>query len=186
MTQYPLMDEERFWEQIEQSRAAAVAAKDDGDFLERQSKALTELLLALPAEEILAFDRRFHERWNALYHWSLWGAAYWLNGGCGDDGFNDFRSCVISLGRESFHHILADPDVLAEMVGRPDVPYLQSEGFQYVAARAYERKAGHAAPDEGHPPAPADPVGERWDFDDEAEAQARFPRIYERFPDMGD
>ena len=54
-------------------------------------------------------------------------------GGCGDDGFWDFRSCLISLGKEQFFHVLKEPDALADIVNQPNVPFMLAEGFQYVA-----------------------------------------------------
>jgi hypothetical protein len=72
------------------------------------------------------------------------------------------------------------------LVGQGDVPYLQSEGFQYVTSRAYRRKTGHEMPqgavDEGDP---APPMGERIDHDDD-ELMRHFPRLVARFPQMGD
>ena len=46
--------------------------------------------MQLPAAEIEAFDRLLYEKIDAAYRWSLWGAAYVINGGCSDDGFEYF------------------------------------------------------------------------------------------------
>ncbi|MFC9245678.1 DUF4240 domain-containing protein [Streptomyces sp. NPDC057136] len=45
----------------------------------------------------------------------LWAAAYVINGGCSDDGFDYFRGWLIAQGREVFERTAADPDALAEV-----------------------------------------------------------------------
>src|SRR5262245_7521871 len=139
-----MMDEDRFWAIVAESRqqAAKRKARRKGDFLDRQIKELTKLLRGLSPEEVVAYQERFYHVRERAYRWDVWGAAYWLDGGCSDDGFLDFRSCLVSLGREMFEQILADPDFLAEIVDRPDLPYMQSEGFQYVAMKVYEEQTG--------------------------------------------
>ena len=121
------------------------------------------------------------------YRWDLWATAYWLHGGCGDDGFLDFRSCLISLGKGLYLQILEDPDSLADLAGRFDIPYMQAEGFQYVASKVYREKTGQSIPereaDEGAPPEPA---GERIDHDDAEVMRRRFPKLVARYPEMGD
>ena len=41
-------------------------------------------------EEIVAFQRVLDELMDESYRADLWGAAYVINGGCSDDGFEDF------------------------------------------------------------------------------------------------
>jgi hypothetical protein len=48
------------------------------------------------------------------YRWDLWGAAYLINGGCSDDGFDYFRGWLLSQGRAIWQATLADPDSLAD------------------------------------------------------------------------
>ncbi|HEV3163871.1 MAG TPA: DUF4240 domain-containing protein [Isosphaeraceae bacterium] len=142
-----IMDEDRFWSIIAQSRARVDPGEvsDSDEFCEAQSENLKEILAELSPEEIIAYDARFSDLSQKAYRWDLWGAAYWPHGGCSDDGFIDFRSCLISLislGKELYYQILNDPDSLADVDGRPDVPYMQSEGFQYLAREVYEEKTG--------------------------------------------
>ncbi len=117
--------------------------------------------------------------------WDLWGAAYWLHGGCSDDGFIDFRSALIGLGKKLFFQVLEDPDALADVVGRPDTPFMQAEGFQYVASKVYEEATGQDMP-RGEAAALTKPAGGRFDFEDEDLMRQRFPKIVAKFPDMGD
>ncbi|MBI5531292.1 MAG: DUF4240 domain-containing protein [Deltaproteobacteria bacterium] len=184
-----IMTETRFWEIIDSSREAArlQERQPNQDFLALHEQSLADALRQLPPEEIAAFDDRFRAYHRFAYRWDLWAAAYWLHGGCSDDGFTDFRACLISLGRVLYFKVLQEPDSLADIVDHPDVPYMQAEGFQYVASRVYEEKTGERIPYE-----PSDshvvrePAGERLDHDDEELMRERFPKLVARFPEMGD
>ena len=181
------MDEAQFWSIIADSREAALKRRlrPGQDFIELHEQTLAEELRQLQPDQIVAFDDCFWRlHWQA-YHWDLWAVAYWLGGGCSDDGFIDFRATLISLGRQNYEAALDDADSLADLVGRPDVPYMQSEGFQYVASKAYQEKTGATEwPRTVHAPRPlAEPGGERFDFDDDEEMERRFPRVVAAFPD---
>jgi hypothetical protein len=186
----PPMAEDRFWALIEESRERARGRPLQGgeDFIDRHIEAHTEVLSRLSPEDLIAYDERFYLYQALAYRWDLWGAAYWLHGGCSDDAFIDFRSCLVSLGKEWFFRVLGNPDALTDLVGRADVPYLQAEGFQYVASRVYREKTGQdTMPATGTGSGgPAEPDGERFDFEDEDEMRQRFPRLLARFPEMGD
>lgn len=187
----PPMAEDRFWALIEESRRLARAKKPaNGDvFFERQLEAMPDILRKLSPDELIAYDRRFWAYHRQAYRWELWGAAYWMHGGCSDDGFIDFRATLITLGKDLFLQVLKDPDVLAELIERKDVPaYLQLEGFQYLAGRVYKEKTGYDAipdmPDEER--GPAKPPGKKFDFENDAVMGKRYPRLVAKFPDMGE
>lgn len=190
MGKVQMMSEERFWSLINQSRALVDRAQaPHGDaFFEKQIEHLSDLLSALSPEEIVAFDIRATYQSVKAYRWDLWDAAYWAHGGCGDDGFADFRDNVISLGREAYTHILSHPDDLADYIDCPDVPYLLSEGFGYTAGKVYQQRTGRDIQEHFglYPTAPEEPLGERGDPEDEEEVQRRFPKLYAKFPDMGE
>lgn len=178
-----MMKEERFWQIIETSREKAKVAQrnEDQDFSELQEHTLKEVLEKIPPQEIVEFKLRMSELHSRAYRWDLWGAAYWMDGGCSDDGFMDFRYCLISLGRDLYTRILANPDVLAETIGRSDIPYMQAEGFGYVPRQVYEELTGEDMPEpDPEIKHPSDPAGERFDFDDPEEMRRRFPRLVER------
>src|SRR5687768_16332917 len=101
------MDQSQFWRLIE---AAKTEARGDTD---AQLAILAKKLAALPAEEIVQFDAIFHEMMALSYRWDLWGAAYVLNGGCSDDGFDYFRGWLIAQGESVFQKALEDPESLA-------------------------------------------------------------------------
>lgn len=180
------MDEARFWSIVEESRTRAAQSPraEAQEFLDLQIEQLRALLRQLPPTEVAAYQHAFSHHFEMAYHWELWGAAYWLGGGCSDDCFMDFRATLISLGRERFFQVLDDPDTLAEITDQPDVPYMLSEGFQYVAADVYRELTGGG----DLPTEPVswrdEPDGAPFDFDDEELMQQHYPRIVARYPEM--
>jgi len=112
----------------------------------------------------------------------LWGAAYLINGGCSDDGFDYFRGWLIAQGREVFERTVADPDALAELpvvqgasAGGPD---LDGEDVLSIAWDAHVRATGVQLPADAFTiryPEPA--PGWDFDFDDRAEMTRRLPRL---------
>lgn len=190
MSGIALMDEERFWSLIERSRALVNRAlvKDGDGFQEEQIERLSDLLHVLKPEEIVGFDMRATALAASAYRWELWDAVYWAHGGCGDDGFLDFRDNLVSLGCGVFYRILRQPDELADVINGPEVPYLLAEGFGYVAGRVYQEKTGRDIQEhfQLYPGTPEEPAGARCDLDDVNVVKSRFPRLYARFPEMGD
>lgn len=168
------MDEQKFWELVESSKASAEGSFDDHE------EELAALLSQLPPDDILSFERIFLEKTIRAYSWDLWGAAYVINGGCSDDGFTDFRSWLISLGRERYERALRDPESLAEVKLGPDGEEDASfEGFAYVAATVYEKVTGKKIPDTGVA-YPREPSGEPWEEDDAALAE-RYPVLSAKY-----
>ena len=181
------MNEPTFWELIERSRQLVNRAQcEDGQaFHNAQSNHLKQLLMDLSPAEIIAFDGRFGDMYDRAYTWDLWAVAYWLHGGCSDDGFLDFRACLISVGRERFTRAVNDPDGIVEWIDADDVPFTQSEGFQYIASEAYEGKTGRRmdrTPAVGHR---KEPAGHNFDFNDTDEMRRRFPRLTATLPEGG-
>src|SRR6202035_936121 len=104
-----LMPEDTFWNLIQESR------KNSGGDPDFQEEALANLLRKLPLQDIIAFQNRFHELRGRAYTWQLWGAAYIINGGCGDDSFCYFRDWLIAQGRDTYTKAVADPEWLGEL-----------------------------------------------------------------------
>jgi hypothetical protein len=182
-TENGAMNEDRFWRLIEESRTKAKPKIAKGvDVAGLQEKALEEVLNPLTPGDLAAFDRHFHRLSLKAYRWDLWAAAYWIGGGCSDDGFMDFRANLVSLAKEAYERVLADPNALADVVGRPDTPDLQAEGIGYVAARLHEKKTGKRPPDDPEVKFPENPAGEEFDFDDDAEMRRRLPKLTARVP----
>ena len=183
------MERARFWDLIEVSRQRAAAIERDPvtDFLTVHIETLTNTLRDLTPEELISFERHFRECLALAYRWDIWAAAYWLHGGCGDDGFWDFRSCLISTGQKNFDRVVANPDDLADLEEEPNIPYLQCEGFQYVAAKVYAELTGSEMPyDTANLPTVTEPQGDNFDFEDQTEMARRYPKLVAKYPEMGD
>ncbi len=161
------MDKREFWRLVEASR-------DDGrDF--DQPKALQRLLEELPEKEIVEFDRIFSELHRSGYRWDLWGAAYIIGEGCGDDAFSDFRAALIGMGRETYDRALEDPETLSELPSK-GVEFWQ-EALGSAAARAYKVVTGRDMQRRRHESSD-EPIGKRWL---EGDLPRLFPRISAKF-----
>ena len=173
----PTRYEARFWELIEASRSDWDPQARDGN-QEAQVKRLESLLSALPAAEVLEFAREeVRNSWQA-YRCDLWDVATMATGWASDDGFIDFRSWLISMGRAVYQAALEDPDWLVEVLDAPGVEYPGFEDFGYVAQRVYERQTGAEMP-ELDLVAPKRPAGA---FATSKEARKRrYPRVYARY-----
>ncbi|MFJ8901553.1 DUF4240 domain-containing protein [Streptomyces sp. NPDC102370] len=172
------MDETEFWELVDIAREDA-----EGD-PEEQADLLVERLVLRDPEAVLDFARHFEARYHRAYRWDLWGAAWVLLDGAGDDAFDFFRCWLIGQGREVLEGALHDPDELADLLGDFDEEIDgDGEDLGYAADEAYEQLTGTVAPDLGLPPAPVEPEGTPLDFENEALLAERYPRLWERFRD---
>jgi len=163
------MDESAFWQLIDAARAESTPA------LSNQPELLTAKLAALPSEQIVEFERIFRRLHAQAYRWDLWAAAYIIEGGCSDDGFDYFRAGLIGLGRDVYYDAIRDPGTLVRQPTR-GVDFSQ-ESMLYAASEAYTRVAGKELPDVGiHQP--AGPAGERWDEETVAD---KYPDLAAKF-----
>ncbi len=163
------MDESTFWSLVEAAKAESTPA------LSNQPELLQQKLEALPPREIVAFARIFATLLNEAYRWDLWAAAYIIEGGCGDDGFSDFRAGLTGLGREAYASAIRDPSALVRQPAQ-GVDFSQ-ENMLYAADMAYEAVTGKKMPDLGvvHP---NEPVGEPFDEDTVAD---KYPELAKKF-----
>ena len=163
-----------------------IAASQPVDGL--QPERLLGLLRPLPCEEKQAFSLTFRQFSQDAYRWDVWSAAYLYAGGCGDDSFMDFRSGLISQGREVYETILNNPDQLATAVQLlPEDVDLFFEDFGYIHSQAL--KEDHCPPsgirtEANTHPLSANLEGNDWDFDDEQEMQRRCPRLWAMYGDV--
>lgn len=168
------MNHEQFWSLID---AARKAGKNDQ---EAMCESLAEALAELEPAEIAGFDTVLRELRNAAYRWDLWGAAYLMEGGCSDDGFEYFRNWLIGTGKKTYEAALASPDSLAAApMGLSDDGICEFESLAYVAADVYEQVAGKALTPKVKQP--KEPAGAEFDFDDEGEMRKRFPKLAGKF-----
>ena len=103
------VSESDFWSAIEES-----LADSDGD-PEAQLEHLRHCLESHSREDVLEFQRRLNEVMARAYTWNLIGAACFLGCGQSDDGFEDFRAWLVSLGEATFERVLADVNELTEL-----------------------------------------------------------------------
>lgn len=171
------MIQAEFWGLVDETKRS-----DSDEHVQR----LIARLATLPAAEILHFGHCWREAHTAAYDWNLWGAAYLINGGCSDDGFDYFRSWLLLKGETLYREALADPDRLAKVRDVPD----EAECECYPAAEAYSQVVpgtGHdgyySALTTAHGPGTSrpEPSGEDWDPEDEAEAKRRLPELWKKF-----
>jgi hypothetical protein len=175
-----IMQAGRFWELI----GRTVRHEADQD---RQLEALRQVLSDLTAAEIEAFERAFHEQQRRAYSWDLWGAAYVMNGGASDDGFEYFQRWLISKGRDVFEAAIADPDSLATLIASDSTGEYEFEGFAHIAGSIWREKTGidpltdaqGRFPYTGAPPA-SKPSGVPFEEDADHLAK-RYPKLWARF-----
>jgi hypothetical protein len=163
-----------FWAVID--RATADRPASPGDVAKR---AAAELATRDQAE-IVAWDRHLGKVMAASGKEDLWAAAYLINGGCSDDGFDNFRGWLIAHGRDAVARAVREPDSLAEMsvikAAAESGAVFEAGEVLTIAADAYAQATGDELPSSDAPPTRPDPA-DLWDFDDEDEMQRRLPRL---------
>jgi hypothetical protein len=157
------MDDKAFWQIIEDSKQASPG---DADV---QLNAIKETLEKLSADEVAEYDRVFSKYYSQSYRWNLWAAAYLINGGCSDDGFDYFRAGLIIQGEKIFKDALRDPESLADVLEFYDGELSHESEWAmgveeaiYLASKIYEAKTGKDMPYHENPP---QDMGEPWDED---------------------
>ncbi|PKV85754.1 uncharacterized protein DUF4240 [Streptomyces sp. TLI_146] len=172
------MDTQEFWTLIDDARAQVAHAAD----AEAVAARAADLLSARPVDEIVAFQQVFWDLMAASYRQPLWAAAYTINGGCSDDGFDYFRGWLIAQGREVFDRAVADPDALAGLSAVRDAAVegweMECEEALGIAWDAHLAATGKELPGDSftirYPE--LDP-GWDFDFDDTGEIARRLPRL---------
>jgi uncharacterized protein DUF4240 len=126
---------------VEQARATVTDSAVEADEVAQD---LAEVLADRPAGEIAGFEVELDRLLAESYRWDLWAAAYLINGGCSDDGFDYFRGWLVAQGRASWEAALADPDSLADLVADADLgdDGVECEALLDAAAEAYEQVTG--------------------------------------------
>lgn len=165
-----------FWQVVEASRRDAVSK-------EAQSARLSQLLGSYSPEEIEVFAAELDRLKDGAYSWDLWGAAYVIMGGCSDDGFADFRSWLISNGREFFEAASKEPETLAELIPQSTTVAPEYEEFAYIAAETWAAKTGRSFSEMPRTTTQAyvdGPTGEPFE-EDEASLSERYPALWRRF-----
>ncbi|MEU4291082.1 DUF4240 domain-containing protein [Kribbella sp. NPDC026596] len=176
------MDRDGFWGLVEDARGGVDDTVADPDGV---ADALVKELGGLEAGEIAEFGVELARLQVESYRWDLWAAAYLINSGASEDGFDSFRGWLIAQGREVWEAALAEPDSLADVVDedRPEgFEGFDGEGLLHVGSHAYKNVTGDEAAywkavEADTPDTPALPAGKEIDFDDEDDLETRLPRL---------
>lgn len=163
-----------FWAVIDRATADRPASP-----AEVAKRAAADLATRDP-EEIVAWARHLDKVMVASGKQDLWAAAYLINGGCSDEGFDNFRGWLIAHGRETVARSVGSPDSLAEM---PAVRAAAETGAVFeagevltIAEEAHRQATGSGLPT-GEVPVTRPDAADLWDFDDEEEMQRRLPQL---------
>ena len=168
-----------FWAVID--RATAERPASPAAVAER---AVAELATRDP-EDIVAWGRHLDKVMVASGTEDLWAAAYLINSGADEAGFDAFRGWLIAHGRKAVAAAVGSPDVLANVAvikGAADTgAVFEAEEVLGIAAAAYAKATGESLPVPADRPRTRPEVADLWDFDDEDEMRRRLPRLSELF-----
>jgi Protein of unknown function (DUF4240) len=168
-----LMEEDHFWKIIRITKD-----NSNGDF-EEQQVALANELRKLTPDDIILFGNRFRYFRGQANTWELWGAIYIINGGCGDDSFNDFREWVIGQGEDFYYKTIKDPESLVEFE-RDIMEKIEWEGLGYVPSTIFHLLTGQEMPypfQENY-----DTTGAEW-VEESGDLKSMFPKLCAKYPD---
>jgi hypothetical protein len=172
------MEVERFWQMIE------AAHRDSGGENQKKFDLLVEQLSQESEDTIQAFAQTFHRMTKNAERAILWDAAIFINGGCGNDSFDDFKAWLVAQGREVYEKALLNPDSLADVVREDtrDTLDTQFESFAYASHYAYGIKTGQVGlPDNfRYSEIPSVDFGE---FSDEDDYPTLFPKLFAKLGD---
>ena len=129
-----MLDESIYWNIVEKSLKYKNNQDDQEEFLIKEIEKLSP-------KEIIGFRLRTDKFLYNTYNSEMWCAAYIMNGGCSDDGFEYFRNWVISRGKDVFYKAKENPDsLISEYIEGEE--FYDFESFWYVALTAFENKTG--------------------------------------------
>jgi hypothetical protein len=179
------VDTNAFWALVDDTRAEAREASPDS-VVEQHVETLAEALEELSDDDVRAFYRQLMAARARANSWDLWAAAHLALGGASDDTFLDFRNWLISLGRETFERVLADPDAVAGLEWDDDEEDFASAEtwahapLEVLEERGFDEDEMDPEPDEVDDQF-GDPTGEPFPEDDDEWLARRFPRLWARY-----
>jgi Protein of unknown function (DUF4240) len=129
-----VLEENLFWLIIDKSLSNSSNQDGQEDFLIKELENLT-------AQQIIGFHLRIEKFLYDIYNSEMWCASHIMNGGSSDDGFEYFRSWVISRGKKIFYDAKQNPDSLVQEVDI-NLGVYEFESFYNTAFEAFENKTG--------------------------------------------
>ena len=131
-----MIDENKYWELI----AKSLKKSDDQ---EEQEETLIKDIAKLTPIEMIGFRLRTDKLLHDTYNSEMWCAAYMINGGCSDDGFEYFRNWLISRGKDVYYKAKENPDSIIDELEENDIQdECDFEGFWNVADEAFTMRTG--------------------------------------------
>ncbi len=128
-----LLEEDLYWKIVD-----ATTKKRDQ---EKQLEALMDSLRRLPVQQVIGFKLRTYQLTNEISNGNMWCAAYLMNGGCSDDGFDYFKYWVISRGKKTYLSAKSSPDNLFDELD-DEVEGYEFEEFHYASNDVFKEKTG--------------------------------------------
>ncbi|WP_062443128.1 DUF4240 domain-containing protein [Herbidospora daliensis] len=169
------MNRDQLWAVIDKAREALPNA--DADEI---AAGVTDLLAALPPADIQDAVQLLWDLMAESYRTDVWGAAYLINGGASDDGFDYFRGWLICQGRTTFEAAVTDPDSLATVpaviAAVAQGEDLWGEDILNAPHDAHLRRTGQDLPPDAFTIDYPD-LDEGWDFDDDEAARRHLPHL---------
>ena len=129
------MNKEQFWAIIDEARQAASGWQD-------MYQPLVDKLSLLDDGDIFRWHQIFDMYQKLSYKDKLWAAAYVINGGCSDDGFDYFRGWLTAQGKSVFLNALRNPDSLADHLDASQEGEIELENMLGAASGAWFKKHG--------------------------------------------
>jgi hypothetical protein len=172
------VDPNTFWKLIADARASVTDPSDS----EAVVAAATSLLAAQPPAEIVAAQQVLWDLLAHSYQHPLWAAAYLINGGCSDDGFDYFRGWLLTQGEDTYDSVLASPDSLASLpvvvAAAESDREIECEDALSIAWNAHIKATGMHLPEDAFTIRYPD-LDPEWDFDfdDGEKLSARLPKL---------
>lgn len=173
-----MLDEDLFWKIIENSLSETLNQNE-------QEHYLIDTLSKLIPKDIVGFYLRNSKLMADSYTSELWCAIYIVNGGCSDDGYEYFRSWLISRGKDVYYKVVEKPDNLIEFI--PKKASLEFEGFMYITIEAFKKRTGknlydYVDLDTFHLEQGSYPEFEfTWDEDNPESMKKLCPRLFDKY-----
>ncbi|WP_067141248.1 DUF4240 domain-containing protein [Oceanivirga salmonicida] len=169
-----LLNEDTFWNIIELSL-------ENTENIDEQKEFLISELGKMSIQETLGFKLRLNDLTNNIHTSQMWCAAYLMNGGCSDDGFDYFKNWVVSKGKDTYYRAKENPDSLSECFNQENEGEFEFESLDYVAVEVFEKKTGKSIYD--YMPKASFNRNEfefNWNEDDTESMKAICPKIFEK------
>lgn len=175
-----MIDENTYWAIIENSIKNTSSQEDQEIYL------IAELEKLSP-KEIIGFRLRTDKLLYDTYNQELWCAAYIVNDGSTDGGFDYFRCWLISKGKDAYYSAVKNPDSILQIIDTSEEDEFEFEGFAYVAVSAFKALTtrelfdfidynNFTTNDENYPI-----LKFAWNVDEPETMQKVCPKLYDRF-----